>query len=419
MGKNRNNIALRLGYRLLLLVLSPALLLYTLWIASKNRDRRYLAQRLGFYWDGCASKAWWIHAASVGEVMAALPLLEELQRENGTHPILVTTVTPTGARAVLEHSPDGVEHAYLPLDFPAAVKRFIRRYRPHCGLIMETELWPNLYDASNRADVPLMVINGRVSARTLNAPRWLRGLYRNALQNTCAVFARSERDADGFIRLGAPPDRVEVIGNIKFAATSSAGAAAPIALPRPYVLAASTRDNEEKEVLGAWREAGTGERLLVIVPRHPRRSEQILAELRSLGAAVSVRSRGDAVTDETEVYLADTLGELQRFMAGAELVFMGGSLVPKGGHNLLEPARLGKAVLFGPHIENFQEEAGLLLDDNAVRQVASTGELAEALSRILSDPALARQMGRRAAGAVAVRTDMAARYCRAVRKLCR
>lgn len=418
MGRHRKSSGTRIGYRLLFVLLSPALLAYTAWIAFKGGGRRYLVQRLGFYWDGCASNALWVHAASVGEVAAALPLIEELRRAHGERPVLVTTATPTGARMALERTPEGVEHAYLPIDSTGAVRRFLRRYRPRCALIMETELWPNLYAACYRQGVPLVIVNGRLSPRTLEAPRWLKGLYANALRSVESVLARSEEDADNFIRLGADPDRVRVIGNIKFADTAETGEIAPVQLSRPYVLAASTRDGEEKEVLGAWRETRSGGRLLVVAPRHPKRLEEILTDLEPFDARVAVRSRGNKITEQTEVYLADTLGELQRFIAGTDIVFVGGSLVPRGGHNLLEPARAGKTVLFGPHMENFEAEARLLLGENAAIRVGSPSELAETLSRLLADPQKAACMGQNAARAVAARMDMAVRYREAVERFC-
>jgi 3-deoxy-D-manno-octulosonic-acid transferase len=282
---------------------------------------------------------------------------------------------------------------------------------------METELWPHLYAACARAGVPLVIVNGRLSLRTLRAPLWLRRLYRDCLQQVSAILAISENDRTGFIALGAAAERVEVCGNIKFAAPPGSNPEA-IALPRPYVLAASTREHEEKALLEAWRAAQTDGRLLVVVPRHPKRRAQILRDLAPFGLKVAVRSRGDAIGEQTAIYLADTFGELGGFMAGAELVFMGGSLVPKGGQNLLEAARLGKAVLFGQHMENFADEARQLLGAEAALQVDSPAALGGQLTRLLADPARREVLGQRAAALMAERADMAERYLGAIARYC-
>ncbi len=281
---------------------------------------------------------------------------------------------------------------------------------------METELWPNLYSQCREQSIPLIIVNGRLSARTLNAKPWLRRLYRLCLRQVTAVLARSEQDRLGFIALGGSNEQCKTIGNIKFAAAPAATASKPIELKRPYVLAASTREQEEKLLVEAWKESGISDRLLVIVPRHPKRLSQILDDLQ--GESVSVRSRGETITDTTRIYLADTFGELTGFISGAELVFMGGSLVPKGGQNLLEAAALGKAPLFGPHMENFLTEAEVLLNQGGAIQVADPHQLAQEFRRLLGDSELLHEMGERARTVVDERRDMAERYCETIAHYC-
>lgn len=401
--------AVLLRYRLLFALLTPLLLGYTLWQAVREKSWRYLRERCGFYRSPVLHSPIWLHAASVGELNAALPLIRALRARQPQRPLLLTTTTVSSAHLAACHLPSDVLHAFLPLDWRSAVQRFLAHYRPHCALIMETELWPNLFAACSEHNIPLIIVNGRLSLRTRNAPRWLCRQYRCALNLTTAVLARSEADKAAFIALGAPAERVQVVGNIKFSATVQA-ATANLSLPRPYVLAASTRDGEEILLLRAWQQRERGERLLVIVPRHPKRLADILRDLALPPEQVAVRSRGEGITARTRVYIADTFGELTGFMVGAELVFMGGSLVPKGGQNVLEAAQLGKALVFGPYMDNFVDEARLLLEHDGAVQVQDTAALEEALSALLAQPERRAALGTAARQLVERRRDMATRY---------
>lgn len=405
-----------LRYNWLLRLLALPIALFTLWQVLKEKEWRYFSQRLGFYRKPARRRVMWLHAASVGEVNAVLPLIKQLQEHQPDQPLLLTTTTPSGARAARSKLPSGVEHAYFPIDWQRSVRGFLAAFRPRCALVMETELWPNLYCECRHREVPLLLINGRLSARTSKTRPWLRHLYTLCLQQVTAILARSEQDRASFITLGADRERCEVIGNIKFSSAPRTERITPTDLGRPYVLAASTRDGEEKHLLQAWREAPTGDHLLVIAPRHPQRRDTILQELR--GVKIAVRSRDDSIGEETDIYLADTFGELPGLIAGADLVFMGGSLVPKGGQNILEAAALGRAPLFGPHMDNFRTEAATLLDGSAAIQVDDAAELAACIGRLLEDRALRKEMGERARQLVDERRDMASRYREAISRYC-
>lgn len=405
-----------LRYNGLLRLLAPLIALYTLWISLREKEPGYLPRRMGIHRKPQRRRVMWLHAASVGEVNAVLPLIKQLQAHQPEQPLLLTTTTPSGARAARSKLPAGVEHAYFPIDWQGSVRRFLSAYRPRCALIMETELWPNLYWECRHRQIPLLIVNGRLSARTSKVKPWLRRLYTMCLQQVTAVLARSEQDRASFITLGADRNRCEVIGNIKFSSAPKTERITATDLGRPYLLGASTRDGEEALILDAWQRAAIPGLLLVIAPRHPKRREQILNTLR--GEVVAVRSRGDAVTQETTVYLADTFGELPGLMSGAELVFMGGSLVPKGGQNILEAAALGKAPLFGPHMENFRTESAILLEGGGAIQVADQHELGNRIKVLLADPALRRKMGEQASKLVDERRDMASRYREAVNRYC-
>lgn len=409
---------LGLGYSAALYLLMPIALWHTVREARRARDSRYLLERLGFPRRAVQTRPLWVHAASVGEVIAAEPLIKALRDRFPSVALALTTGTPTGAETARQRLPVEVIQLYLPIDLPGAVRRFLRALDPCCALILETEIWPNLYWEWAHSARPLLIINGRVSPRTLRARRWLQRLYASSLGCVSAVLARSPRDAEGFTALGTSPERVKVIGNLKFAVASRAPKTAAAPIPRPYVLAVSTHEDEERRLASLWRTYRQPPHLLVVAPRHPVRVPQILAQIADLKLKVGIHSRADAVQEDTELYLIDTLGELGRFMASAEVVFVGGSLVPHGGHNVLEPARLGRAIVFGPHMENFADEAALLLESEAAIQVADDAALATCFRQLLSSPQERQALGERAARVLQGQTQVLERYLQEIARYC-
>lgn len=405
-------------YRAVLIVIAPVLIAFTAWQSFKARSARYFWQRCGWNYPTRSDAPVWLHAASVGEVIAALPLLEALRAQHPKLPIVISTFTPTGARIAQARLRDNVEHVFLPIDWSGAVARLLDHVRPRCALIMETELWPNLYAACAQRDIPLVIVNARLSARTLRASGGVLRLYTATVRRAAAILARSDTDHAAFVRLGADAQRVHTLGNIKFAASSTQNYAGPSLLPRPYVLAASTHADEEQRIATLWKDMETGGRLLVIAPRHPRRRDEILAALAPLRLSIAVRSKNDAVTDTTQIYLADTLGELPIFFAHADIVIMGGSFVKVGGHNILEPARAGKAIVFGPHMHNFADEARTLLDARAALQTASDADLARIAQKLLTAPDERAALGERARATMQPLNDITQRYIEAIAPYC-
>ena len=371
-------------YRLLLGLLGLPLLGYTLYQAFKYKDKAYAYQRLGNFGHSneIARGGIWVHTASVGEFNAVLPLVKALQQRYRHLPICLTTTTLSGGKTARAKLPQGVQLYYLPIDWNWAVQRFFNHTLPLVGLIMETEFWPNLHEAAFNQGVPMIMINARLTAKTLQVPAGLRFLYCRIVQHCVAIIARSPEDRRHFASLGAKEQRLFLIDNIKFAVSNDDRNIEAIDLTRAYILAASTREKEEREVIQAWQQLPEPRPLLVIAPRHPRRLAEILQDMESYGLSIAIRSRNNPVTKATDVYLADTFGELPAFMAGAELVFMGGSLVPKGGHNILEAARLGKAIIVGPYMDNFRDETTLLLEAKGLHQVANPHELAACLQQL-------------------------------------
>ncbi len=379
-------------YHLLLTLFSVPAILFTAWQAWQQRDWRFLRERLSFirtYHKGSI----WVHAASVGEVNAVMPLIDALLRRYPERQITLTTSTPTGGEVALKQLPSGATHCYLPIDFNWMSRRFIASLQPCCALIMETELWPHVYRHCVNSGAALLIINGRLSEKTVDAPDWLRALYPHVLSHVTAILARSEADRERYIALGADTDKVKTVGNIKLITPTHTRVKA-VSLGRPFVLAASTHDDEELRIARLWLsiEAHHG-RLLVIVPRHPRRSAAILQQLATLNGNLALRSRDDVIDETTNIYLADTLGELPAFIAAADFVFIGGSLVPVGGHNILEVAQQGKAALFGPHMETFSDEAAQLIAAGAALQVESDEVLKKQIETLLANPAEAQRLG--------------------------
>ncbi len=333
----------------------------------------------------------WIHAASVGEAVSMLPLIERLLARRGDARVLMTTGTVTSAQLIADRLPAGALHQYVPVDRPDAVRRFLDHWKPDLALWAESELWPNLVAETQARGVPCLMVNARMSSASFKRWRRLRGLVAPLLGGFALCLAQNDEEAARLAALGATD--VRAVGNLKFAADPlPADAAALDRLraavgDRPLWLAASTHSGEERIVAEAHRAlTRTHPGLLtVIVPRHPQRGAALAGELDAADLNIARRAREDAIAADTHVYLADTLGELGLFYRLAEIVFVGGSLVPHGGHNPLEPARLGCALLWGPHMFNFSAVAEGFAAADAVEPVADGGALARAVARLLDD----------------------------------
>jgi len=404
-----------LRYRTLIAVLSPVLILVVLWQAWQVRSRRFALQRLGLSYPQSSASSLWIHCASVGEVQAALPLINHLRLDTRFSPLVVSTATPTGADTVLRQDWHDVEHVFLPVDLQSAVRRAFERIQPRALVLMETEIWPNLIHAAKQRHVSVTVVNARLSARTLNAPHWLMPVYHQAFNALDAVLAKSAEDAANFVLMGAAADRTTTIGNLKFAAIAQAGEYLENPITRAFWLAASTHEDEELQLCTALQSnASAHEHLLVIAPRHPKRSEKIQQQLHTLGIKLAVRSKGEPVDEHTQVYLADTLGEMSLWLQHARAVFMGGSLVPIGGHNLLEPAAAGLAIVSGSHLHNFREEADLLLPSGALQQAESAAEVITYITQLMADTEHAVKLGEQGRQAVLSQANVLERYVEAL-----
>ena len=393
---------MRVLYNLLIFLLQVPLAVY--WLVRALLNRRYrdrIGNRFGFGYP-TLDRCLWIHAVSVGEVQAAAPLVHAIRRYFPDHPMLMTTVTPTGAARVEALFGDDVIHCYIPFEMPTAVDRFFDALKPELALIMETEIWPNLYRGCGERDIPLILVSARISPRSVDKYRRFLPLFRETLSHGIIIAAQSEADAERFRSLGASAVRTWVTGNIKFdidvpEGLAEEGAALRRELfgPRPVWVAASTHDKEEQQVLEAHELLlrDYPDLLLVLVPRHPERFDQVSDLIDKRKLARVRRTENRPCSASTAVFLGDTMGELPLFYAASDIAFVGGSLVPIGGHNLLEPAALGLPVVSGPHVYNAQDISDMFIEVGACRIVNDATELAAAVAELLAAPQLAAERG--------------------------
>lgn len=381
----------RFFYTLALLILMPWALLHLLW--RSRRQPEYLKhwnERFGFFATRPDAPQIWIHAVSVGETRAAQPLVAALRERHPGHRILFTHMTPTGRQTSTDLFGDTVTRVYLPYDTPWAVRRFLDHFRPQLGLIMETELWPNLIHACHRRNLPLLLVNARLSERSAARYARLPTLTRDALQSLAAIAAQGEDDATRLTELGAA--KVETLGNMKFDVEPPAP---QLALGREFrarigdrkvFLCASTREGEEALILDAWQRLGNPEVLLAIVPRHPQRFDEVGALISARSLTMQRRSDGAPIAPATQVWLGDSMGELFAYYAASDAAFIGGSLLDYGSQNLIEPCAVGVPVLVGPSTYNFADAARAALAQHAAITIASAGQLIDEALALLGDP---------------------------------
>ena len=346
----------------------------------------------------------WIHAVSVGEVQAAVPLVRALRSGDRDLRIVVTTTTPTGQQRVRQALGNRVLHRYAPYDLPASVRRFLARVHPQLVIIMETELWPNILHQCSRQRIPVLLANARLSERSAASYRRVASTARQMLASVSGIAAQTRQDAARLVSLGARPDRVRVTGNTKFDVRlpASLGEEAQVlrrcfGVDRGVWIAASTHDGEEQQVLQAFETVRQAlpDSLLVLVPRHPDRAASVAALAKKFGHVTLTRSESPATCVDASVFIGDTLGELPLFYAASDVAFVGGSLVQEGGHNMLEPAALGIPVIFGPYVHDVVDISERLTQAGAGRKVEDKDELGAAVVEYMQDANLRHVAGQR------------------------
>jgi 3-deoxy-D-manno-octulosonic-acid transferase len=386
---------MRTLYTILLYLLAPLVLLRLAVRGLRNPEYRDCwAERFGAVHPAVGEHVIWVHAVSVGEVQAAESMIRALLDLYPDYSILMTTVTATGAAHVKDLFGEEVAHVYAPYDLPDVVARFIDRVQPRLAIVMETELWPNLFRACRRKGVPLLLVNARLSDGSMAGYRRFRGLIAKTLEAVTQIAARTPLDARRFRELGADPERIRVSGNLKFEQHLPAGLSERAArlrqdwgVDRPVWIAGSTHEGEDELILDVYRELRTDipQCLLVLVPRHPERFAAVAELCRQRGYRSVLRSERLPCEPETAVFIGDSMGELLMFYAAADVAFVGGSLVEIGGHNMLEPAALGIPVVTGPHVDNFAAVCELLVNAGACRQVNDARELRDIVGAWLRD----------------------------------
>ncbi|MBY5923354.1 lipid IV(A) 3-deoxy-D-manno-octulosonic acid transferase [Ferrimonas balearica] len=392
----------RLLYSLLLTLLLPAILIYLLWRSRKNPEYRHRwSERFGLTLPQI-NDAIVVHCASMGETLAAVPLIEALMARYPGKPILVTSFTPSGSEQVRQRFGDRVAHCYLPLDLPFVVARFVKRLRPSLVVLMETELWPNLIHQCHKRQVPVMLSNARMSERSARGYARFRRLTRPMLAELDAVAAQNAEDGARLVTLGLDPAKLTLCGSLKFDLDLSRANLGDLQQARETGFgdrkiwcAGSTHPGEFEQALAAHRALLRlhPDLLMLLVPRHPEQFEHAETLAKEAGFETVRRSAGGNVAQAVQVVIGDTMGELLTLYGLADAAFVGGSLIERGGHNPLEPAALAKPVLMGPHFFNFQEIGQTLLQAGGMALVNNADELADQLEHLLSLRKQAEQMG--------------------------
>ncbi len=402
-------------YQIALYIAFPVVLIRL--IIRISRSRRYinrLPQRFGFGLhpddpSGGGNRIW-IHAVSVGEVNAAVPLIHALQANYPDRRFIITTMTPTGSDRVVQNFNHTVDHCYLPYDYPGAVKRFLNRLNPCMAIIMETEIWPNYIAECRGRNIPVIYANTRLSKKSYEGYLRFKKLISPILGKVDHFAAQTRADSERLVHLGANQDCVEVTGSLKFeldipasALEAAQSVRRDLGFDRPVLVAGSTREGEEAHVLRAFFEAKRAipDLLLVLAPRHPERFRKVYKLCLRSNCKTVLRTRSSGVIDsDVDIYIGDTMGELTLLIAAGDIAYIGGSLVPAGGHNLLEACAASVAVIFGPHMFNFQEISDMVLERGAGVQVMDAQELAEVIVRFVNDPVLRNQYGSHGKGFV-------------------
>ena len=393
----------RLIYTLLLYLGLPIAILK---LVVKERKSPFwkvkLKNQLGFV-TKTASKAIWVHCVSVGEFNAARPLIDRLLDIYPEHRLAITTTTITGAEAVRNHYQDRVIHYFFPFDLPFIVGPFVNKINPVACILLETEIWPNLINNLNKKAIPVMLVNARLSERSLNKYQKISSnLVQKTINQLTLIGSQNERSSERFLSLGVSPDKVVTVGNLKFDSKEKDNPSTTLSLQqmigqRRVVVFASTRDGEERKILKSYvNTKDKFDALMIVIPRHPQRFDEVFNLIVDSGLNVKRRSQGLSCDENTQVLLGDSMGELLSYYSVCDIAFIGGSLIDTGGQNMLEAAALSKPILFGPSVFNFEQIAQLLLEKGASIQVDDADGLMKTISSLLLDDAKRKELGENA-----------------------
>jgi 3-deoxy-D-manno-octulosonic-acid transferase len=393
----------RFIYTLLLYLSLPIAILKLIAKERKSPFRNAkLKNQLGFV-TKTSSKVIWVHCVSVGEFNAARPLIDQLLDIYPEHRLAITTTTITGAEAVRNHYQDRVIHYFFPFDLPFIVGPFIKKINPVACILLETEIWPNLINNLNKKAIPVVLVNARLSERSFSKyQRFFSNLVQKTLNQLTLIASQNEHSSERFLSLGVSPNKVVTVGNLKFDSNEKDNPNTTQSLQqmigqRRVVVFASTREGEEKKIIKSYvNTKGKFDALMIIIPRHPQRFDEVYNLIVDSGLVVKRRSDGLRCDENTQVLLGDSMGELLSYYSVCDIAFIGGSLIDTGGQNMLEAAAASKPILFGPSVFNFEQIAQLLLEKDAAIQVDDADDLMKTISSLLLDDPKRQKLGENA-----------------------
>lgn len=404
-------------YNLLLYLISPYLLFSVIFGGIRKKSGfKFILQRLGLLPIKRLSNTIWLHAASIGETKLAIVLYKKLKSLDSSYNFLITTNTESSSRLVKELNDKKVEHLFLPIDWFLTMKRFCSAINPKICIIIETEIWPNLLRQCKQNNIPSIIVNARLSKKTTDKPGFIKDVYRNALQSLTMILCKSDLEKEKYLELGAIENKIKVTGNLKFAEYEDIPDTENL-INRKYVLAASTHNDEEIKIIREWLKLRERKLLLVIVPRHPERLGEILSQIPLSAVKVSIRSRNEKVKDNTQVYIADTYGELNQWIQHSEFIFMGGSLIDHGGQNFLEAAPYGKTVIVGPFMYNFISETEEFLKKNALLMIKEAPMLKSVFEKLIRSRNKRELFGNNAKKLIESKKSILGDYCKHIQSL--
>ena len=396
---------MRFIYTCVFYFIIPFIVLRLLWRSIKAPSYRHRwYERFSIYNTKFHTGVVWFHAVSVGEAEALFPLLKQIKLKHPDTKLLITTTTPTGSARVKAVMQDTVSHVYLPYDVPDAICRFMRCFKPRMAVMMETEIWPNIFNYCGDHHIPLYIINARLSEKSSKGYQKISGLIHPALANIKCIATQTNDDASRFISIGADSEKVETLGNIKFdveittsTITEGLTIKADLFMDRFVWLIASTHKDEEKIFLDIYKvlKEKIPELLLILVPRHPERFPVVKKLIEKEYLSVATRTLLETVNTKTDVYLVDTMGELKAMYAAADVAFIGGSMVANGGHNILEASAVGVPVMFGPFMDNFKEIARVVLIESAAIQCQSKSDIISSMKLLYEQPDYRKELARK------------------------
>lgn len=418
---------MRFLYTLVLRLAMPVILLRLLWRSKRQPAYRHRwNERLAWFSTPEMKPGLWLHAVSFGESIAAIPIIKYFLESHPGFPITVTNMTPTGSELIRATFAERVFNVYAPYDLPGILRRFIKKINPKVVVIIETELWPNMLHELKKQNIPAVLANGRLSARSAANYKKIKSLTKSMLNSFTTLLVQTDVEAKRYIDLGCSPEKIQVTGSIKFdvsvpetLAESTKLLRKKLGENREIFIAASTHAGEEEIILDAFVAAKKEipDLLLVLVPRHPERFEQVAKLCLAHDYKVVKRSSHQPCDSDTDIFLGDTMGEMFLFYSVADVAFVGGSFVPVGGHNVLEPAALAKAIIVGSHMENFLHITNLLKQANGIRQVNDIETLVKSIIQLIQIPSLRRELGFNAEKVVAANRGALAKHLEVIETL--